>query len=356
MLRHATRPGKTAVEKWQVAYGTLAFFGLIAYVFVLLSTAFAAVARPALGNDKERAGSSAPAADTAKLQGQLQRRPAPSSATLPPDSLPGRSWWGVARGAAGAWARRAGEVFSLERMKTLIVVLSTVGLFSTVSLKALLQTFAAGTAAAGGYLATGERAARTRGVFGQLLQHVLETGADGAPYHRVHVVAFSFGSVVALDSIFPVTTPADQIRDVHTLVTIGCPFDFVRTYWPEYFGERRAISGVPATWLNIYARADVLGSNFLDEAPRGRRADGAGRGTSEPTDTPRGVNVQGENASRIPVSICYGAPQRLEQYGVMERLSLVGFRAHRTYWDGPDADSCFHEIVPRLYEGREVLA
>jgi hypothetical protein len=79
----------------------------------------------------------------------------------------------------------------------------------------------------------------------------------GAPYTRLHVVCNSFGSVVAIDSLFPTggSEPAKRVRDVHTLITVGCPFDFIRSY----FDARGGFAGVPRQWLNIYREDDVAG-------------------------------------------------------------------------------------------------
>jgi hypothetical protein len=59
-------------------------------------------------------------------------------------------------------------------------------------------------------------------------------------------------------------------QSVHTLVTIGCPFDFVRTFWSDYFDESRDYTDkVPLRWLNVYSPVDVLGSNFRNDPQPG---------------------------------------------------------------------------------------
>ena len=58
---------------------------------------------------------------------------------------------------------------------------------------------------------------------------------------------------------------ARALSTVKNLVTIGCPFDMVRTYWPNYFINRQRQSNAPVQWINIYAPLDVFGSNFRDD-------------------------------------------------------------------------------------------
>ncbi len=89
-----------------------------------------------------------------------------------------------------------------------------------------------------------------------------ESESTDEPYTSVHIVAFSFGSVVSLDLLFPHSRPGARIGTIKNLVSIGCPFDIIRTYWPAYFKDRQKKSNVPEKWVNIYASLDVFGSNY----------------------------------------------------------------------------------------------
>src|SRR5207247_5225157 len=87
------------------------------------------------------------------------------------------------------------------------------------------------TAAATGYVSVmsyfryGERRGDLSGNLARLMQHLAERGK--VKYSRVDLVAYSFGTIVALDALFP---PRGQsvrtFSDIGRLVTIGCPFDF----------------------------------------------------------------------------------------------------------------------------------
>jgi len=117
---------------------------------------------------------------------------------------------------------------------------------------------------------------------------------------------------------------------VHTLVTVGCPYDFVRTYYPRHFSGRKAASA-RLEWFNVYDPVDILSSTFEDRAHRKRRA------------TPAGIGP--ENA--VPTNLEYGQPAG-EWF---EWLMLSGFKRHAQYWEAMETGdvNCFDMIVPRLY-------
>ena len=130
---------------------------------------------------------------------------------------------------------------------------------------------------------------------------------------------------------------------LNTLVTIGCPFDLIRTYFQSYFTQRTAIAGdstsvVPVRWINIYSPLDVFGSNFRDD--------------DQPDALPeKGVVLsQPSKSIRMPdksISFNSGIPAG-QKMGVLEFLALLGFKAHGFYWsrnDEPSVD-CFRDVVP----------
>ena len=72
-----------------------------------------------------------------------------------------------------------------------------------------------------------------------LLEHLAEK--EEVRYRRLDVVAYSFGTIVAIDAFFPLQgRPSRVFQDVETLGTIRCPFDLVRTFWPGYLDNRYA--------------------------------------------------------------------------------------------------------------------
>ena len=259
----------------------------------------------------------------------------------------------VATAVASVWGgaqQLSGEASAsprwLSMMQASASVLVALGLFSRASLKAVVEKVATGVACATSYVSAGTYQKTILGELARLLEHIAEKGGAGdePPYRRVHVVAFSFGSVIALDALFQDGEPAPAFGRVDSLVTIGCPFDFVRTYFPRYFDGRRAASST-LRWLNLYAPADVFGSDFVDvHADRHRK--------------PRGIGLAGpsEVPEAIPESQVFGPARGLDEYGVGAVLSLTGFKIHASYWDAdPDGLTCFDPIVRKLLVGTAAL-
>lgn len=160
------------------------------------------------------------------------------------------------------------------------------------------------------------------------------------PPRRIHIISFSFGSVVALDSIFPQEARRPFPASLETVVTVGCPFDLIRLIWPRYFKDREPRGHAPPQWLNIYAPVDVIGSNFRDDAELGPAECGIalrGAAASDATVTP--VNIVQDVGT---------TPRDLSALGV---LTVWGVRAHALYWITPFAGeiSCFDAAAARMF-------
>lgn len=162
------------------------------------------------------------------------------------------------------------------------------------------------------------------------------------------MIAYSFGSLVALDNLFPAGwQPVNRIEAVDTLVTIGCPYDIVRMLWPNYFTNRQRMPGRPRVWINIYSPADILASNFRDD---NLDAEADKTLALAPPPTP-GCDPL------FPLNVNYNLGVNPNDLNLFDWLSLVGLRAHNGYWGGSDETElgCFHEIATRLY-GEDPIA
>jgi hypothetical protein len=191
------------------------------------------------------------------------------------------------------------------------------------------------------YILFGEGRQDIAGRLSALVEHLAEKG----PLHpRIHMVAYSFGTIVALDSVFPRgREPVVRLKLLDTLVTVGTPFDAIRSWWPKYFGERHALAGCPRRWLNVYAPSDVLGSNFRNDEARG-----------EATES---VHLADGSLGRLPENMVYAVGPALDDVSVVGLVTLVGLRAHALYWeDAPEAESVFGILIPRWYAGTGMLA
>ena len=190
-----------------------------------------------------------------------------------------------------------------------------------------------------------ESGAALQGDFARVLDTV-ETGREDIKYEKVAVIAYSFGSLVALDACFsPIATPPQRLASIDELVTVGCPYDCVRAFVPEYARTRYGREDVPGKWMNVYAPSDVLSSNFRDD------------------DRPGHANVPVRlraypGGGRRPENLIYRIEGRDQPVDFWETLLFRGLASHGRYWDkaDPNAVSVFGEIVDRVFSGRPVLA
>lgn len=145
----------------------------------------------------------------------------------------------------------------------------------------------------------------------------------------IHLVGFSFGSLVLLDALFPQrsrdgeTLVDPNLRDlasmVTSLTTIGCPADFARLYWPRWFEDRWPYPS-NLEWINVLNASDVFGSNFRDDDDT----------TTQTTPATPGAALQPTR------QVTYLPAQPWWQIFLMGDFSI-----HGAYWGGPKADSCF---------------
>lgn len=190
-------------------------------------------------------------------------------------------------------------------------------------------------------------------------------------YKRIDIVAYSFGSIIALDGLFPRKDCKAALQMTHLvdhLVTIGCPAMTIGTFWPHHWEGRDPSWDPPPVetealatrtkkadrWINIYSPFDVLSSKFLrlDET------------TKEPTQ---------ELDPKAALSLCpkqslihlkdHGSADKHAEAGTppayvprpsreaafplgpspddlspLQMAALQGLRAHGNYWRTPYAD------------------
>ncbi len=221
-----------------------------------------------------------------------------------------------------------------------------------------------------------------------ILAHVLrKQGGDGKDslYRRVDVIAYSFGSVITLDALFPFAGHSSvPCSKVDTLFTIGCPFDVIRTYWANYFDDRHPDEMPKTRWMNVYSPKDILGSNFRNDDKPGqpeedigieckpRYASGTGPTAAEGKewrDTPGAAEpVRHDGADPAvtkPSREWTFKPHKNIEYGdgpfakqsVLEMVFLGGLKAHTAYWDPEDdgATSWYSIMVTELYMDDQIL-
>ncbi len=197
------------------------------------------------------------------------------------------------------------------------------------------------------YLRQGTGAASLQGSLTGLIDALRDNTA--MPYRQIHLLSYSFGSILSINALFPHGSPLpprSPMRSIHSLVTIGCPFDMVRMARPGYFRKRQAAPGLlPGGWLNVYAPADILGSNFRSDRTLAQPSESV---WSEAT---AGGMPMPENRAYFPG----GAPQ---DSNALSALVLTGFKVHRQYWDAGESgeSSSFDLVIDYLYAEDPILS
>jgi hypothetical protein len=192
----------------------------------------------------------------------------------------------------------------------------------------------------------------------------------------VHLLGYSFGSLVLIDALFPKSTSlrdADLAKPVLSLTTIGCPFDAVRLFRPEYFSTSRNARMKNLDWYNVFNAADVFGSNLIDKDDKGtkappRTANPAPRGTDGTAqDGESGTEGHRSNrpgrriwhrgrregteatGAKVAVDICGTKPSSTryleETLGPLQVLRIKGFTTHGGYWGAATDANCFEVLV-----------
>lgn len=176
-----------------------------------------------------------------------------------------------------------------------------------------------------------------RGEVLTLLEHASERREVG----RIHLVGLSFGSLVAIDTVFPASKPPTaRMSRVTSLTTIGCAFDLVRMLQPRYFKWRFAVDNAAPLWINIYDPIDVLGSNFRDDHEQDKAT--------------KGVEIIGSEGEKGPDhNYPWNPGQRLTP---VSGLMLASLRVHFQYWGAnPHAESALGYLVSTLFDGTPAL-
>jgi len=161
---------------------------------------------------------------------------------------------------------------------------------------------------------------------GDAIDAVLEDD-DSRP---VYVLGYSLGALVAVDYLVPRRSQLGLPDERHpgaikSLITIGCPLDFIRLYMPEFPDHRDArVTDLP--WTNVYIAADVLGSNMAD-----------GGDNEKPTST----NVVKIGELRPTTSHRYTN----EELSWLNIWGQRGFLSHGEYWSVPGAGNCLGVVT-----------
>jgi hypothetical protein len=315
---------KKTTEKFQLVYATAILALLVVYmIFLFLATIDTVRQSPEIlkamfpGGQPTATPSVEPTA-TSTIQ------PTPAPADQPAATTPNQS----------------GARTPLTVSQAIIILVAIVQVFIP-NLKQKITNGAINYVGAIDYISLSERQNVIAGQLADLLEHIAEKGT----YRHIHIVAFSFGSIIAIDNLFPSgSQPGARYNLIHSLVTIGCPFDLVRLYWPNYFKDRHALPGIPQKWFNIYSPVDVLSSNFRDDAKQERAE--------------KSVNLAADAPLNPPENVIYTGGVNPNNLEILDWINLLGFRTHGMYWRAEEEAelSCFSVMTSKMYEGDLLLS
>lgn len=158
---------------------------------------------------------------------------------------------------------------------------------------------------------------------------------------NVHLLGDSFGGLAVLDTVYPTSSAGQKtMQQVRTIVTIGCPFDLVRTLRPSYARDRGTATEATPRWVNVYAPIDLLASNFSD-------GDGV---DVQPT---TGVTLVDQTTRMPDVNSTWNGDLRLN---AVNFLMLRSLQVHGEYWGtNTNARTALCDVVHALYRDTPVL-
>lgn len=230
----------------------------------------------------------------------------------------------------------------------LLITLTLLGVFSPDASREFLITAATDYLCLQYYMDYGHR----RNVITGQLERFLEKMAErpDSTYAHYHIIAYSFGSIVAMDTLFPFgAAPSKRMQLIDSLVTIGSPFDLIRAFWPRYFEARNGSPGVPRRWLNVYAPLDLLGSNF--------------RNDSREAEAEEGIRLRSHDNRAAPAprpthNISYNEGPYARSLSLLDFLTLTSLKLHGMYWGASNEQerNAFTYFIPILYANDRRLA
>jgi hypothetical protein len=186
------------------------------------------------------------------------------------------------------------------------------------------------------YLTFGERSNAIVGPLSDLIDELARR--NGNNYRNYYVMAYSFGSLIAIDALFPPANPTSKPRpspltEVDTLITIGCPLAAVRLLCPRYSANRYSQANSQLRWMNFYNNADILSTADIKA---------------------RMANLPANDIQNFALST--GTED--QSLSLFDYLTLIGMRAHTWYWSRSDEAeiSAFDHIIPELYKGDDILS
>jgi hypothetical protein len=180
------------------------------------------------------------------------------------------------------------------------------------------------------YIQYGEQAQIIQGNLDALIEYIVEN--EEKP--KIHLHTYSFGSVIALDTLFPLgNEPSANIQNnIKLLITVGAPYEFINNYYPNFYTDRTDKMSEKIEWINVYSTMDAFASNFRKDNKVGEAKYG----------------IMGRK--EVPINLNYEIARR-EKYNLFSFLTLKHISMHQSYWDDTKSgQSCTRLIFNKMKE------
>ena len=180
------------------------------------------------------------------------------------------------------------------------------------------------------YIQYGEQSQIIEGNLDALVEYIVENEENPT----IHLHTYSFGSIIALDALFPIgTEPCNNIlNNIKLLITVGAPYEFIDSYYPNFYSERTDKMSEKIEWINVYSTLDAFASNFRKDNKAGTAQYGI------------------LDRKEVPINLNYEIARR-EKYNLFSFLTLKHITMHKSYWDdSKSGQSCTRLIFNKMKE------
>ena len=180
------------------------------------------------------------------------------------------------------------------------------------------------------YIQYGEQSQIIQGNLDALIEYIVENEENPT----IHLHTYSFGSVIALDALFPLgNEPSANIQNnINLLITVGAPYEFINNYYPNFYSKRINVMSEKIEWINVYSTMDAFASNFRKDNKVGEAKYG----------------IMGQK--EVPINLNYEIARR-EKYNIFSFLTLKHITMHQSYWDdSKSGQSCTRLIFNKMKE------
>ncbi|PJJ08788.1 hypothetical protein CLU83_2089 [Flavobacterium sp. 1] len=201
--------------------------------------------------------------------------------------------------------------------------------------KTIITSLSTEFACVDGYINNGEQSQILLGNLDLLIEHI----AENEPNPEIHFHTYSFGSILAIDALFPIAEipPSDNIQNLtKLLITTGNPFEFINAYYPSFYNRRCEIMKDSLKWINIYSVSDVFATNYRCDDNRGEAEFGI------------------KNVYLLPENINYEITSD-KAMNPITFLSLSIVKMHKCYWDPTTiGQSCMKVLLPPMIKNKYI--